>query len=227
MNDFLSFAIPAIVVGGFIRFVLLKKMSVSTPSLAAVMAAGIFLFASLPKISWLFPYSKILSVILFSTWFWICASIVWTVINGTFYKMHLSHPIKLFAIGTWIAGTSVLANVIGKYFMDIELLLQVIAVFNLILWVSYILVCIRAYRQILKSNLKNNVHGVLLLATVSTQSIVLLYNNKPYEYPQPQDPSENSWKCIRRSACKAGNGNGSMKNTVCIRPIIFNRPIPA
>jgi hypothetical protein len=177
MYDFLSFAIPAVIVGGFVRFVLLKKVPVSTPSLAAVMAAGIFLFASLPQITWLAPYSKGLTAVLFATWFWIVGSIVWTVINGTFYEKHFSHPIKMFAVGTWVAGTSVLANVVGKYFMDIAPLLTILAVLNGILWLGYIVMCIRSYKKILTSNLKSAAHGVLLLATVSTQSIVLLFNN--------------------------------------------------
>lgn len=177
MYDFLFFAVPAVIVGGFVRFILLKRVSVSTPSLAAVMAAGIFLFASLPEITWLAPFSKGLTAVLFSTWFWIVASIVKTVVDGTFYEKHVGHPIKMFAVGTWVAGTSVLANVILKYFSDVEPFITILAIINVIVWMGYIVVCFKSYGKILTSNLKSSVHGVLLLATVSTQSIVLLFNN--------------------------------------------------
>jgi hypothetical protein len=177
MDQFPFLAVTAIILGGFIRFIFLKKVTVSTPSMAAVMAAGIFLFASLPKIPWLSPFSKELSAVLFATWFWIGASILYTVFKGDIYKKHFEHPIKMFAVGTWVAGTSVLTNVLLKYFTDLGFLPAMLAAFNTGLWIVYLIFCLKNYVTILSGPLKDKIHGVVLLATVSTQSLVLLWNN--------------------------------------------------
>src|SRR5699024_6186250 len=110
-------------------------------------------------------------------WSIIVLSILKTLIDGTFYQLYLTNPINIFAIGTWVAGTSVLGNVIHQFSLNLGIFPYVMGTLNVALFIWYLYHCFRAIPAIINSSAKDKVHGVLLLATVSTQSIVLLLYN--------------------------------------------------
>lgn len=88
----------------------------------------------------------------------------------------LNNPIQSFTIGTWIAGVSVLCNVLLKYFPETLLFLQVMSIINIALWAIFLVTMIKSFKTLLKEK-NSSIHGVILLSTVGTQSIVILLEN--------------------------------------------------
>ncbi|WP_240376795.1 hypothetical protein [Bacillus piscicola] len=176
MINLLWFGLTFIICGLF-RFFFLKKEPAATPAGAIIMAIGIFLYSAMQQFPLLFAYGKPFTFILAAVWLFIVFSVAATLVDRTFQKRHLPNEIHLFAIGTWVAGTSVLGNVIHTFSLHLGFFPYVMGTLNVLLYVWYIALVLRAYPVIFRTKAKNNVHGVLLLATVSTQSIVLLLFN--------------------------------------------------
>ncbi|HET7580219.1 MAG TPA: hypothetical protein VFK33_13155 [Bacillales bacterium] len=140
------------------------------------MAFGIFIYRVLEHFSWLVPYEKALVIILFIVWMAMIMLLIKDWIHGSFRKAHLKDPVNLFALGTWIAGTSIVVNVLSQYFSSWLFGYRILAIFNMIAWGIYILLCLQAYRVLFRTPMNHGVHGIILLTTVSTQSLVLLLN---------------------------------------------------
>lgn len=160
-----------------IKMLFIKPGATPTPSGAIIMAIGIFLYSAMQHLTRLYAYGELLAFVLAAVWSLIVLSIFRTLIDKTFHKLYLKNPINIFAIGTWVAGTSVLGNVIHQFSLNLGVFPYVMGTLNVILFIWYIYHCFRAFPAIIHSSAKNKVHGVLLLATVSTQSIVLLLYN--------------------------------------------------
>ncbi len=157
---------------------LYKRIYIKTSSMAVVMAIGILthgvffnFFGSTFEIG-----RQILGIIDLSLWLSFFCSIVMTLFTKKFIDIHYKHPINRFGIGTWVAGTSICGIILTEQLNQWALLFKIIFFMDLGLWCIYIGICIVAFYEINKTNLSQNVHGLLLLPTVSTQSIVLLYN---------------------------------------------------
>lgn len=163
---------------------LVIKEEVVTASGAIVMAFGIFVNGALHQ----FPVlnqtiGKDLTVFLFLVWLFITVSFIQSLRQRTFKKRHWDHPIASFALGTWIAGTSVMGVAMYQRLPEFHIVIYVFAAANVVLWVLFIQHCIRNLIKIMVNRkLRNNVHGVLLLATVSTQSIIVLFS-AIFEHP--------------------------------------------
>lgn len=140
------------------------------------MAIGIFLYSAMQQFS-IYAYGEVFAFILASVWLLIVLSICSTLRDKSFREKHLNNPIALFAIGTWVAGTSVLGNVIHQFSLNLGIFPYIMGVLNIILYLWYLNHVIPAFLTIVRSGMKDKVHGVLLLTTVSTQSIVLLLFN--------------------------------------------------
>lgn len=159
-----------------LRWLCFKKEVTPTAAGAIVMAIGIFLYSAMQQFT-IYAYGEVLTFILAAVWLIIVLSIVSTLIDHSFHKKHLDGPVHLFAIGTWVAGTSVLGNVIYQFSLDLGIFPYVMGFLNIILYLCYLYHMFPAFIKIFRSNAKDHVHGVLLLSTVSTQSIVLLLFN--------------------------------------------------
>lgn len=155
-----------------------KKKEAVTASGATVMAIGIFINGAIHH----FPVldqglGKDLTVFLLLVWILITASFVRSYRQGMFYRRHLEHPIQSFGLGTWIAGTSVLGVALYERMPESRWIAFLMAFVNLCLWILFIKQCWANFRRIITTPaLRNKSHGVLLLSTVSTQSLVVLYN---------------------------------------------------
>lgn len=157
---------------------LFVKSAAETASGSIVMAIGIFVNGALHRIPVLDQtVGKDVTLFLLFVWGYITLSFIRSYRNGTFYERHLANPIASFALGTWIAGTSVLGVAISQRFPDFHLLVYGMAIANTILWIFFLKKSIANLMKIISmQSLQKRVHGVLLLATVSTQSIVVLYS---------------------------------------------------
>src|SRR5699024_11039396 len=90
--------------------------------------------------------------------------------------LHFSDPIKSFAVGTWVAATSVGGTVVYHELPELPWIYHSMAVIDAVLWMFFFFLCVKNFKRIFRERLSLNVHGVLLLSTVSTQSLVVLYS---------------------------------------------------
>lgn len=167
-----------------IRKYILKPSPSDTPAGAIVMASGIFINGAMKNIKPLENnFSQLSAMVLLLLWIFIWASFLETVIKGSLNEIHLKNPIKSFAIGTWVAGTSVCGVAVYQRLPGLAFVSYILFFIAAAVWLFYIGVIIKGYKSIFSKGLQNKVHGVLLLSTVSTQSIVVIWStifNKNY-----------------------------------------------
>lgn len=156
-------------------FLVWRKVPISTVDGAIVMAFGILLTGALQR----FPSvrdvaGQYLTAALLAILAYLIAGYVRDAFQGTFYERHLQHPIASFATGTWVAAISVAGVTIIKLMPELRALAVVLFAFNLLLWSGYLLLIVRNFWTILRRReMVTGAHGVLLLACVTTQSIVV------------------------------------------------------
>lgn len=145
---------------------------------AIIMANGIFLIGAIEAFPFLHvTLGKYLAFILLVIWLIIYKSLSIQFFHRDFLIPFLKHPVNSFAIGTWIAGVSVLCNVFLKYFPEILTLTQAMAIFNSFLFLFFVVNIFYNFKQLLFDEKDFPVHGIVLLSTVGTQSIIVLLNN--------------------------------------------------
>ncbi len=148
------------------------------------MACGIFLIGAVEA----FPildaeYGKYLAFFLLVAWVIIYKDLSIQFFHRDFLIPFIQNPVNSFVIGTWIAGVSVLCNVFLRYFPEILLLTQAMAIFNTFLWLFFLINCFYNFKQLLFDYRDFPVHGAILLSTVGTQSIIILLNNVFFQFP--------------------------------------------
>ncbi|WP_144510428.1 hypothetical protein [Bacillus sp. FJAT-22090] len=142
------------------------------------MALGIFLLGAIHQFPILnnrfgLPLSGLLGV----TWLLMLFSFFRSLINRDYRNNLVTFPIKSFGAGTWIAASSVIGDLIIQRAPNFLPLVKVLASVNIIMWVFFIIFCVRQLKMIINKQEIENTHGVILLSTVSTQSIVSLLIN--------------------------------------------------
>src|SRR5699024_8070650 len=151
---------------------------------AIVMANGIFLIGAVEA----FPFlndqlGKYFAFLLLINWIVIYKRLSVQFFHRDFLIPFIKHPVNSFAIGTWIAGVSVLCNVFLKYFPGILVVTQAMAIFNTFLFVFFLGNVIYNFKQLIFDHQDYPVHGLLLISTVGTQSIIVLLNNVFFQLP--------------------------------------------
>lgn len=144
---------------------------------AMIMAIGIFFIGVFPQLQIPFALpSYVVDISLFFIWLFLISSFMKAAAKGVFKKRYLTHPVQSFAVGTWVAATSILCLVLYHQFPALKWIIAGIIGFNTALWVFYIVLCIKSYRVILSAGYYERVHGVVFLSTVSTQSLIIVSN---------------------------------------------------
>ena len=172
---------------GIISFLIFNRIYIKTSTMAVVMAIGIVTEGALLNFFGMHffkgIFGKLLCTFNLSLWASFLFSLFMTYFNGEFKIIHYTNPINRFGIGTWIAGTSISGIIFYKQFPQSVLVSEIITYLDAGLWIIYMGICLKALYVISRSSLKENAHGILLLTTVSTQSIVLLSNTVFIEVP--------------------------------------------
>lgn len=162
-----------------------KYKKIEPASGAIIMANGIFLIGAVKEFSFLDQQLGVyLAFILLMTWIVIYTKLSIQFVHRDFLIPFLKHPVNSFAIGTWIAGVSVLCNVFLRYFPKILPITQAMGILNTFLFLFFLINCIYNFKQLLSDHQNFPVHGVVLLSTVGTQSIIVLLNNVFFEMPK-------------------------------------------
>lgn len=153
-------------------------------SAAVIMAIGIFLIGAIEAFPFLqFELGRYLTLLFLLLWILIYKKLTIQFFHQHFLVSFIKHPIHSFTMGTWIAGVSVLCNVMLVYFPKIIWLIQIIAACNSLLWLFFLANCLYNFKQLMGQESNYPVHGILLLSTVGTQSIIILLNNVFFQLP--------------------------------------------
>jgi hypothetical protein len=141
---------------------------------AVVMAIGIFIAAALQQMPILASQiTKPLSIALLVIWASIAMSYAASALRGTL-DVHTRPLVARFAIGTWVAATAVLARDVLWEIHEWRLLAIPLAILAFALWLWFLALAASALPRIVSMSSQSLVPGVVLLATVSTQSIALI-----------------------------------------------------
>lgn len=180
----ITYLLILIVLAAVVRLTIMRKRPTPTAGGGIVMAIGIFGLAALQRIPGAAellnePLALMLSVI----WLFTAASYLIDFFKGTLH-VHTESPIGRFGIGTWVAGTAVLARMemvgVEDWSMNVEAMLGVIA---LLLWIWFMRLVIEAFRAMRACHERLQTRGVILLSTVSTQSLALIAADLAYSPP--------------------------------------------
>ncbi|GAA0595738.1 hypothetical protein GCM10009001_09830 [Virgibacillus siamensis] len=151
---------------------------------AIIMANGIFLIGAVEAFPLLdIQLGKYLTFLLLIAWVLIYKDLSVQFFHRDFLVPFIHHPVNSFAIGTWIAGVSVLCNVFLRYFPGISIMTEAMAIFNTFLFLFFLGNCFYNFKQLFFDHKDHPVHGVVLLSTVGTQSIIILLNNVFFRFP--------------------------------------------
>ncbi|KKB33603.1 TDT family transporter [Bacillus thermotolerans] len=164
------------------------KIFIKTSTMALVMAAGILLHGVLFHLAdrklfilqWLSAWTIAL-------WVLFAFSILLSFLYRQFGALHIVNPINRFGIGTWVAGTSIISVLIYEQFEGWQPFAVLLSYANIGLWLFYLLASIQSFYKLRQSGKPPYTHGILLLTTVSTQSIVLLLNTVHTQVPPTLD----------------------------------------
>ncbi len=163
----------------FILAVLIRQLTMapgSSPAAsgAIVMAGGIVTLDALQQVSLpVGAITRLATLILLVIGAFIAGSYVAVWMRGMFHR-YTDVPVDSFAIGTWVAGASVLAQTVLLAFPGWREIALGLGLLASLLWVSYLWVAARALRAILPKPVAHHVTGRILLLTVATQSVAIL-----------------------------------------------------
>jgi hypothetical protein len=165
-----------------------KKIYIKTSSMAIVMAFGItvqgVILNCFGEDFFYGNYGKLLSWITLLLWGYFSFSFFISGFNiRKFKQLHYANPVNRFGIGTWVAGTSLCGILLYEQLVKWEYVAIIISYLNLFLWFVFIIIALKGFIEIHKTNQFPKVHGILLLTTVSTQSIVILFNTIYHQVP--------------------------------------------
>ncbi|CAM5207566.1 hypothetical protein UACE39S_00258 [Ureibacillus acetophenoni] len=149
------------------------------------MAIGIFLLGAIHQFSTIeHKLGDAISLLLFLVWIVMIGCFFTSMFNKKYRHDYLFHSIKYFGAGTWIAGTSVICILVSNRFPILIEFLKIISIVNLVCWIIFICCSIFQLVNIIRKAYIPSVHGIILLTTVSTQSIacllISLFDPNPY-----------------------------------------------
>ncbi|MFJ7972882.1 hypothetical protein [Psychrobacillus sp. NPDC096389] len=138
-----------------------------------IMAFAIFLLGAIYQFPFLnYHFALTLSGLLVLAWLFMFFAFFRSLLKRDYRNNLVNLPIKSFGVGTWIAATSVICDLIIQRAPALLPLVKILVCANLVFWIIFIIFCIHQLKSIIVNKEIANTHGVILLSTVSTQSIV-------------------------------------------------------
>lgn len=154
------------------RVVLLRRLDAPVAAGAIVMATGIFELAALQHLPGPIPaITLVLGLEIVVVWVGLAAAYAAAARRGQL-QPRLSEPLQRFGLGTWAAGTAVLAEVLHRAVPAWTALALSAGLLSVLLWL-WLLGTLATAGPALLEALNGKVTGLVLLTTVATQAIVL------------------------------------------------------
>lgn len=149
-----------------------SKKIINPAAGAIVMALGIFLFGALRVFS---DHGEIFAFVYLIISLLIFTMLIRQSFQKDFWRLFLRNPVNSFVFGSWIAGLSVLCQVLIEYFPSLRNFVLVGTIGATILWIFFLIICVHNFKQLWQRPNFHATHGVVLLSTVATQAIVILW----------------------------------------------------
>ena len=158
-----------------------KKKIINPAAGAVVMALGIFLFGAFRQFT---DHGEIFALVYFLISLLVFARLIRQSFQKDFWQTFLHNPVNSFVIGSWIAGLSVLCQVLIQYFPFLQRLIFFLTISNTVLWIFFLFISVYNFKQLWERPKIHATHGVVLLSTVATQSLVILWATVFPEVPE-------------------------------------------
>lgn len=156
-----------------LRRVALQAAPSHPASGAIVMAIGIFGLAALQQMPIPSRYlTEFLALVLLIVSAHLAASYIRSGLDGTLHT-HSASPVGRFAIGTWVAGIAVLLRMVLLGMPEWWWLAAALGCLALAVWLWFATLMVGGFRVIMGRRDRARTTGIILLSTVSTQSLVL------------------------------------------------------
>lgn len=172
---------------GFLSYLAKNQINIHTSTMAAIMAFGIIIYGVLPSffgtIFFDSTFAVILLTIVLALWISFWFSLLLSMVQRKWKALHYTNPINRFGIGTWIAASSTCGILMIQYFPYLRTLIIALSAIHLLVWIFYCILSIDAFITIGRKRTDKQVHGILLLTTVSTQSMILFFQTVFPNFP--------------------------------------------
>jgi hypothetical protein len=157
-----------------VRFLWMEPAEPPTAAGAAIMAIGIFGLGPLPGLPFSMPpIPQLLALELLVLWSYVAAGLAASALRGNFH-LHLDDPVGCFAIGTWVAGTVVVARLLNTVVPSMRAVAVALALVACLAWLAFLVLILKRFVGIVAGEARLKVTGRILLSTVSTQSVVIV-----------------------------------------------------
>ncbi|HEX4044762.1 MAG TPA: hypothetical protein VHZ76_03755 [Gammaproteobacteria bacterium] len=148
-----------------------RKMAPTVESGVLVMALSVFALFLLPVLT-MSPFLKwVAGMTVFIIWFYLAFNLLQAFIQA---EWSLHDRVNQVALGSWVVGTAMTALLLDQAEHTLHGFIVFLSIIAVILWIGYLKMIMRWFVVFIEQKAKLPVHGNLLLAAVSTQSIVLL-----------------------------------------------------
>lgn len=158
-----------------------KKKIINPAAGAIVMAIGIFLYGAFREFS---DHGEVFALVYLLISLFIFTMLIRQSFQKNFWRPFLRNPVNAFVIGSWVAGLSVLSQVLQEYLPFLQRLVFYVTIGNTILWIFFLCICMYNFKQLWKRSNMHATHGVVLLSTVATQSLVILWETVWPDLPE-------------------------------------------
>jgi hypothetical protein len=139
---------------------------------AIVMALGIFVAASLRQLPDGVFLMKPMAAVLLFVWVVIAAKLLLSLRHGGL-PVHTNSVTRMFGIGTWVAGTAIVATVWPLPWPATAWITRGFSIASFALWLSFFPVAVKNLARLVLDR-KQDLSGGVLLTTVATQALALI-----------------------------------------------------
>ena len=144
----------------------------ATPLGAIVMALGIFITASLQQLPSGVQLTRPVTALLLLCWLVVALRLLRS-IRSQGLRPHTDSTAGLFGVGTWIAGSAITARALMLAWPTAIWASRIFLGAGLVFWILFIPFAVRSLTHLLLDR-HHATNGIVLLATVATQSVALI-----------------------------------------------------
>lgn len=151
-----------------------RKIYAATNAFSIVMSLGIFATFALTRLpGYSLNIGKIITFEIIIVWLFLAGSIIKSFAKRH-SKIHTKDVLQRFKIGTWVAGSGVLTSLLTHTLPDANWLSYGLAAVTLVVYIPFVFIFAQDYVKLWQAPRRQHSTGVVLLATVATQSVIIM-----------------------------------------------------
>ncbi|RDI42436.1 TDT family transporter [Aquicella lusitana] len=138
---------------------------------AIVMAIGIFALHCLPQFHFPALVMRMVAFEVLIIWFYLAVGFLNAYLQGLFFLNRFDHCAGM---GTWVAGTAITVLLLDQVEETLHGVIVLLSMIAILMWVIYLAMISKWFWRAIRKRLHMPENGMILLAAVSTQAIVLM-----------------------------------------------------